>query len=282
MANKTFSLGWLTLRLEADEPVADSDFYPLFSAPDGAMPDCVIRVKRGPLPQPEGREVLQTNHRRRVLAGGLAYDYTYFSDAATLTHIPYACAVNAGGRIGLTVDCDGPLWDTMLFDAVNLPDLLLQYGAGLLHAAFISTASGGLLFAGPKQQGKTTQARLWRQYRGAEILNGDRAAIRTENGRLWARSVPFCGSSKECIPGERQIRAVVFPEKAPKNEAVRLTPFDAFKRLIGCLSYTEPDAAAQERAFRLAEETANTVPCFLLRCTKDEEAVEALELKIKN
>ena len=276
MVNKTFSLGWLTVRLEADEAIEDSAYFKLFQTP-GAEPDCVIRVKRGPLPQPEGPELLRTNHRRRVLAGGSVYDYTCFSDAATLTHIPYACALNDGGQIGLTVDYEGPLWDTMLFDAVNVPDLMLQNGAGLLHAAFVTAPAGGILFAGPKQQGKTTQARLWRQCRGARILNGDRAAVRVADGRLLARSVPFCGSSKECENGESGIRAVVFPEKAAADEATELPPFEAFKRLIGCLSYTGCDAAMQEQAFRLAEAIVNAAPCFILKCTKDEGAVEALE-----
>ena len=169
MAAKTFLLRPLTLRITAGESIADSDFYPQFLTKEPAKPDIAVAVIRGKLPQPDGTEIFCNHRRRRVSVQGLNYDYTCFSDSATLTHIPYACAVREGEKISLTVDYNGPLWDTMLFEALNLPDLLLQKGAGLLHASLISTGAGGLLFAGPKQQGKSTQAALWRQYRDAEI-----------------------------------------------------------------------------------------------------------------
>ena len=64
------------------------------------------------------------------------------------------------------------------------------------------------------------------------------------------------------------------------NAAEKLLPFAAFKRLIGCLSYTQTDSVMQEKALRLAEQIAASVPCCLLRCTPDSGAVAALRKAI--
>lgn len=277
MITKSFAVGGLGIAFATEEPIADSDFFPLFLQSAGNAPNYTVTLRRGPLPRPEGTEVFRTNHRSRVLAADTVYDYTCFSDAGTLTHIPYACAVKTGNRIDLTVNYEGPLWDTMLFDAINVPDLALAKNIGILHASFIDAAGLGILFAGPKQQGKSTQAMLWQQNAAAEILNGDRAAVRFKEGTLIACSVPFCGSSKECKNKQLPVKAIVFPQKAPLNAAEPLLPFAAFKLLIGCLSYTQTDAVMQEKALRLAEQIAAAVPCYSLRCTPDARAVAALK-----
>ena len=110
----------------------------------------------------------------------------------------------------------------------------------------------------------------------AEIINGDRAAVREEADGFFAYGVPFCGSSRVCLNEKRRLRAVVFPEKADANEVVGLPPFEIFKRLIGCLSYTETDPVAQSSGIDAAERIAGRVPGFLLRCRPDEDAVETL------
>ena len=276
MTRKTYRIGGLCLRLECGEPILDADYYPLFRADDDAAPDVTVRVLRQPLPAPEGVTVLCTNRRRRVLSGGRTYDYTFFPDAARLEHVPYACAVREGANVTLSVDYGAPFWDTMLFGALGLPDLLLENAAVIVHAAFIGVGAGGLLFAGPKRQGKSTQARLWQTGRNALVINGDRAVVRETEQGFSAHGVPFCGSSRQCLNQTRPIRAIVFPEKGDHNDVAPLSAMDAFKRLIGCVSYTQADPAARDMALTLTERIASGCRCLLLTCRPEEGAVEAL------
>lgn len=275
MIHKTYRIGGLCLRLEAGEPIRDADFFPLFRA-EGEAPDVTVRVLRQPLPQPEGVEALCTLRRSRILSGGTVYDYTYFPDTALKQSVAYACAERQGDRVTLWVDYDAPFWDTMLFDAMGLPNLLLERGAVIVHAAFIGVGANGILFAGPPNRGKTTQALLWRQYRNAAVINGDRAVLRQTPLGFAAYGVPFCGTSRLCLNEQRPVRAIVFPEKGDGNAVAALSPFESFKRLIGCCSYTQADPALQERAVRLAEHIAENCPCLRLVCRPDADAVETL------
>ena len=281
MFRKAYLIGDVRLLLEADEPVADADFFPMFRTDGNITPDFTVRVLRQPLPDVPGKETYSTNHRHTVVFGGKIYRYTCFSDTVHRTSVPYACAVRDGKTTTLWVDYDAPFWDTMLFDALGLPDLFLEQGAGLMHAAFIDIGETGLLFAGQKGQGKSTQAQLWEHYRGAEVINGDRAAVRlTENG-LTVWGIPICGSSRVCLNKSKPVKAIVFPFKSKKNNVASLSPMEAFKLLIGCFSYTESDPAMQEKAVTLAERIAENVPCFRLECLPDETAVTALAAAIE-
>lgn len=69
------------------------------------------------------------------------------------------------------------------FSHIALEALLLQRDAMILHASFVSTRYGGLLFSGVSGIGKSTQADLWQRYEGAELLNGDRTVLRRMDGR---------------------------------------------------------------------------------------------------
>ena len=276
MMGKTYVIGGLCLRLEADEPILDAGYFPLFRGDDALAPDCTVVVRRQPLPRPEGITVRRTTRRRRVLSGGRAYDYTYFPDAARLEHVPYACAVRDGAAETLYVDYDAPFWDTMLFDALGLPDLLIGSGGMIVHAALIGVDGEAILFAGPKQQGKTTQAQLWQSERGADVINGDRAVLRVTEEGFLACGLPFCGSSRQCLNGSFPLRAIVFPEKGNENLAEPLPAMDAFKRLIGCVSYTQADPAVRDRALELTERAAAGCRCFRLVCRPEPAAVETL------
>ena len=275
MTVKTYETGAVRIRMACAEEIADSDFFPLFRCGD-LEPDCAVDVIRWALPPETGAVIYRDTHRCRRLAGGRIYDYTFWSDTLQRKPTPYACAVRSDGRIKLFIDYGAQFWDRMVFDAVGIPDLLLERGTAVLHASFIAVGDAGVLFAGQKQAGKSTQAALWRTHRNAVVVNGDRAALRFTDGGAMAYGVPFCGSSRVCLNQSLPVAAIVFPEKADENGVAPLSGADAFKRLLGCLSYTKTDAAVQARAIAFAERLAMDCRCLSLSCRKDAGAVETL------
>ena len=276
MTRKAFTAAGVRLLFTCDEPIADAEPFPLFRTDEALPPDFTVHIKRGPLPPPEGAALLRTPHRLILQNGGVRTEFTFFSDSAHPERRPYACAALRGNEVELTVDRPGELWDTMLFDAIGLPDLFLTRGTPIVHASFIGDGAAGILFAGPKQQGKTTQALLWNAHRHADLINGDRAAVRETPEGFFACGVPFCGTSRISRNETRKLAAIVFPEKSTENRAVRLTPFESFKRLIGCFSYTEAVPAARDAALRLAERIAEQNACYLLQCRPEPAAAETL------
>ena len=61
---------------------------------------------------------------------------------------------------------------------------LAAFDGLLLHASLIDYGGSGILFVGNSGVGKTTQAELWQQHLGAEILNGDKALVRLLDGQF--------------------------------------------------------------------------------------------------
>ncbi len=272
MISSDYLFGGSCFRVESDEPIEESGFYPLFRSECTGEPDFRIRVLRAQLPSYQDHSS-GTDHHFRIKRDGAELTYTCFSDNLHKERTPYACEVRRGSDITLFVDYDQPLWDTMIFDALSFPDMMLERSVAIIHSSFIGAGPEGILFAGSKGQGKSTQAELWRRYKNALIINGDRALVRSDENGFSVFGIPFCGSSKECLNENRKLKAVVFPEKGTENRMERLGEFESFKKIIGCISYTKTDPDAQEKAVAAAERIALGAPCFRLICTPDERAV---------
>ena len=90
------------------------------------------------------------------------------------------------------------LRDVGIFEAIDLPSMLMKKGVGIIHCSFIEHNGKAILFVGDKQVGKSTQAALWNKYENTDTINGDRAAISYDNGIFYANGIPFCGTSKIC------------------------------------------------------------------------------------
>ena len=164
-----------------------------------------------------------------------------------------------------------------LLNGLEAEALIVQNNGFLFHCSYIEHEGGAILFTAPSGTGKSTQADLWREYRGAKIINGDRAAVRLGRQGFEAWGVPFYGSSgishRRCLP----IRAIVYLSQAPRTTICRLRGMQAFRKLWeGCSLHTwdrDDVALCSETVMNAAQQ----VPVFHLACTPDESAVLALE-----
>lgn len=159
--------------------------------------------------------------------------------------------------------------------------LIVRSGGVLFHSSYIDRQGRGILFTAPSETGKSTQADLWEKHRGAEIINGDRSAVRVTAEGVFACGVPFAGSSRICKNRTLPLEAIVYLKQAPVTTVRRLRGAEAFRRIWEGCSVNAWDA----EDLRLASETVlrviETVPVFELACTPDESAVIALEGVLK-
>ena len=65
----------------------------------------------------------------------------------------------------------------------------------MLHGVLMEWQGKGIILTASSGTGKTTHARLWREYENALIINGDRVLIRKEEGQWYAFGTPWSGSS---------------------------------------------------------------------------------------
>lgn len=173
------------------------------------------------------------------------------------------------------------LGSSLLLRWLDLPAAFLERGAVFLHASFVRRQGEALLFTGPKQIGKSTQAELWRRHRGAEVLNGDRALLRQIDGRWMAFGSPFCGTSGICVNAAAPLRAVTVLAQGPENRVERVDARQACAAMLSGCSYDPASRRAVEQVLNLAEALWSSVPFYVLRCRPEEGAVACLEAALQ-
>lgn len=171
---------------------------------------------------------------------------------------------------GLSID---PFFTSML----ALERRMLARDNLILHCAFLRLGETAVLFSGPSGIGKSTQAELWRKYRMAEIINGDRALLRQIDKRWYVCGWPVCGSSEICHNESAPIHSIVMLEQGKENRVSKLSPMQAFIQLYGQITVNQWNNEAKAKAVSLLEAIVTEIPVFHLRCDMTEDAVKCLE-----
>ncbi len=167
-----------------------------------------------------------------------------------------------------------------MWSSVSLAQLMVFKNAFFIHASYVDIGGKAVLFSAPCGTGKSTQAELWRKFRGAEIINGDKAGILVENG-VYACGVPFCGTSGICKNRSLPLAAIVFLSQSPENTIRKCIGFEALHNVMQntYLDFVAPDE--RRRFIDTAIKMLNSVPVYHLGCTPDENAVIVLEKSLK-
>ncbi|MBO5128884.1 MAG: hypothetical protein J6B95_00855 [Oscillospiraceae bacterium] len=168
-----------------------------------------------------------------------------------------------------------------VLSAIEAEHLVLLQDGVIFHSSYIDIGGMAVVFTAPSETGKSTQAELWKQYRGAEIINGDRSAIRMIDGEIYASGIPFSGSSHYCENRTLPLAAVVYLQQAPVTSIRQLQGAQAFRRIWEGCSVNTWDREDVQRASSLVEQVVCQVSVYLLSCTPDESAVLALERMLK-
>lgn len=164
-------------------------------------------------------------------------------------------------------------------DAVyaSIANLLLTKSVLHLHSSFVLYNGRALVFTGPSGIGKTTQAELWRDFQGAEIINGDACLLRELEDGWHAFGTPVHGSSPYCENKDAPLAALVALEQGPENRLERL---DSFAALSACLpEFYRPkmDEQTQDIFWNAVDSIFRKTPVYRLVCRPDRDATELVK-----
>ena len=169
----------------------------------------------------------------------------------------------------------------VIYSAIESERLLMNNNAIIMHASYIEYNGKAILFTAPSGTGKSTQAELWKNLRGANILNGDRVAVRNVDGTLYACGVPFAGSSNICVNKTLPLCAIVTLSQAPVTTIEKVDGFPAFLSLYEGSGILTWDKKHVEFVCDFLQNLISCIPVYKLACTPDESAVIALEKMIR-
>ena len=162
----------------------------------------------------------------------------------------------------------------MLF---SIPERMLEHGGFFLHASVVLWKGKALLFTGPKQVGKSTQAELWENCAGAEVINGDRALLRKKDGVWWVYGSPYCGTSKICHNQGAPLGAVVLLSKSLENSVKEAVGMESVIAFLEGASFKTTDKKQVELVSLLISEVIRETSIYKMECTPTEDAVRMLE-----
>ena len=141
-----------------------------------------------------------------------------------------------------------------------------------LHASLVEKDGFGVIFLGPSGMGKSTQAKLWEKYLGADFLIGDRPGLRRIDGKWVAFGMPWDGKDAIHRQTSVPVRALVWLEQAKENRIVPMNPVQAMNVMLKQAMMPVWDDVAMDGATALMGALASEIPMVHLRCLPDEAA----------
>ncbi|MCQ2479300.1 MAG: hypothetical protein MJ120_01570 [Clostridia bacterium] len=168
-----------------------------------------------------------------------------------------------------------------LFRCCDFISSLLFYKAVILHSSYIIYNNKAILFSADSEGGKSTQAELWRKYRNAEIINGDRAVLKNENGRWYVHSLPLCGSSGICKAKSAPLELIAFVNKSKTNSVEYLSNAQKLALVMRQLTFESKKDEDFNKMLNLVDDLIGSQKIVKLNCRIDEEATEVLRKEIE-
>nr|WP_295274775.1 PqqD family peptide modification chaperone [uncultured Blautia sp.] len=141
-----------------------------------------------------------------------------------------------------------------------------------LHAACIELNGFAVAFTGPSGIGKSTRAFAWMNALGAELISGDRPAVRIENTGSTACGVPWDGKEQIFRDVEKPLRCILEVRRSSSNYLRRLSREQARKLIVQQSFVPMWDTDAAFMAMANVSALTNKTPVYRVFCGPDEDS----------
>lgn len=276
------SVAGVSILFEADYPLTvNAEFLPFLIEPTAADLHAVIR-KTSSMPQLPSNPIY-TDIFCTVSQNEAGNIQKFFFDSADGSYIVSTYPSNGEYILIEYPSCykNGAPDLQNCFYCLGFEEYLLRRNKLCLHASSVDTPLGGILFSGPSGIGKSTQAELWCQHRGARLINGDRPILSQEKKEWLAWGSPYAGSSKVYVNDSCTVTSIILLKQASTCALRKLSHAEAFHGIWTGLTVRTWDRSFVEAASSLAIELVSTVPVYEFCCTPDEKAVKFLEEELR-
>ncbi len=279
MMIKKYKIGNFTVEVNLQTDFENAEPYSLFSY-DGEQTDYKVTVEfSSVLPQTVENPCYDSHDRVCDYENGTLRCFYKSHDNDDEY---YACRIVDGKNINIIIDekYRDMLRADVIFSLVGIEEIAVGSNGCVLHSSFIEKDGGAILFTGPCNIGKSTQANLWKEYADAVVVNGDKTFIFEKDGVFYASGLPFSGSSKDCLNRVLPLKAVISLEQADSNNAQRLVSDEAFFKLYKNCYPVHCSREFTGMLFDFVQKLSRSVPVYDYACLADESAVRYLEREL--
>ncbi len=150
---------------------------------------------------------------------------------------------------------------------------LLSFDGFMLHASAVEYKNECYLFSAPSGIGKSTHTKMWLDvFKGAEIVNDDKPAVRKIDGKYLAFGTPFSGKHDLSKNAGCQIKGVCFIDRG-ENQIKKITPQQAITPLFN-QTIRPKEQDKMDCLCEIVNDFLENVPCYAMHCDVSEEAVK--------
>jgi hypothetical protein len=147
---------------------------------------------------------------------------------------------------------------------------LLKQDTILLHGSTVGLDGQAYLFTAPCGTGKSTHTRFWRETFGdrAVMINDDKPFLKIASSGVVAYGSPWSGKHGLDTNISLPLKGICFLRRGSVNSIRQVNPEGLIDVLLQ-QTFMPEDAADQEKAVALVNSLAQTVPLWVMECTKD-------------
>lgn len=273
-----YKLAGIGFGFDTDEPIAPTDYYSQFRISGDeldSLKDKHIFTFGGDidtLPDFGNMIFSSSDHSVYEYGGGYARVLNRF-DAQSYKCLCFQSPDKSGGEIYFTGGGGhAKRTDAELFRIIDLSSALLFYDAFILHGSVAELDGQAYIFSGDSGVGKSTQADLWSECNGAQVLNGDRVILRRVGSEWKAFGLPMCGSSGICRVFDLPVRALVFLAHGKENKAYAPGEFNKIMLTVSQVSCGIGKREDSMKLLSLAESAAGSIKILKYACTAEKQA----------
>lgn len=143
----------------------------------------------------------------------------------------------------------------------------------MLHASAVDKNNQGIIFIGPSNIGKTTQAELWNKYENAEILNGDKIFLQVEEDGVRVFGNPWKGSSPYYLNRSVPLKGAIVLRQSLENEIHEISEEERLMKLLPHVFLPHWDENGLSYAVSALDQWLSNHKVYQLSCRKDAQAV---------
>lgn len=139
------------------------------------------------------------------------------------------------------------------------------------HGACVELGDYAVIFTGPSGVGKSTRAQAWVDGLGAQMISGDRPAVRIEEDCCIACGVPWDGKEQIFRDVEKPLKCILEVRRSSVNYVRKLSREQARKLIAQQVFVPMWDTDASFAAMANVREMVNRVPVYRVFCGPEPE-----------